>query len=109
MGVKAGLDPKIMIDVINAGSGMSTASRDKFPKSVLPRTFDYGFATRLMFKDVRLCMEESRHLGVDMPVASSVYDSWKKTNDTIGAEKDFTTIVQMVEQSMGILIKPRDE
>ena len=57
MGVKAGLDPKIMIDVINAGSGMSTASRDKFPKSVLPRTFDYGFATGLMFKDVRLCME----------------------------------------------------
>ena len=109
MGVKAGLDPKIMIDVINAGTGMSTASRDKFPKSVLPRTFDYGFATGLMFKDVRLCMEESRHLGVDMPVASSVYDSWKKTNDTIGAEKDFTTIVQMVEQSMGVLIKPRDE
>ena len=47
MGVKAGLDPAVMIDVINAGSGLNTASRDKFPRSVLPRTFDFGFATRL--------------------------------------------------------------
>src|SRR6202043_2305082 len=47
MGVKAGLDPAIMIDVINSGSGMNTASRDKFPRSVLPRTFDFGFATGL--------------------------------------------------------------
>ena len=54
MGVKSGLDPAVMIDVINAGSGMNTASRDKFPRSVLPRTFDFGFATGLMVKDVRL-------------------------------------------------------
>src|SRR5229473_8048818 len=45
MGVKAGLDPNVMIDVINSGSGMNTASRDKFPRAVLPRSFDYGFAT----------------------------------------------------------------
>ena len=38
MGVKSGLDPAVMIDVINAGSGLNTASRDKFPRSVLPRT-----------------------------------------------------------------------
>ncbi len=50
MGVKAGLDPAVMIDVINAGSGRNTASRDKFPRSVLPRTFDFGFATGLMVK-----------------------------------------------------------
>ena len=54
MGVKSGLDPKVMIDVINSGSGMNTASRDKFPRAVLPRSFDFGFATALMVKDVRL-------------------------------------------------------
>src|SRR5258708_35868451 len=54
MGVKSGLDPNVMIDVINAGSGMNTASRDKFPRAILPRTFDFGFATGLMVKDVRL-------------------------------------------------------
>ncbi len=64
MGVKSGLDPTVMIDVINAGSGMNTASRDKFPRSVLPRSFDFGFATALMVKDVRLCLDEMRSLGL---------------------------------------------
>src|ERR1700675_3528635 len=40
MCVKAGLDPAVMIDVINSGSGLNTASRDKFPRAVLPRSFD---------------------------------------------------------------------
>ena len=52
MGVKSGLDPQVMIDVINSGSGMNTASRDKFPRAVLPRSFDFGFTTGLMVKDV---------------------------------------------------------
>src|SRR6202171_368229 len=43
MGVTSGLYPHVMIDVINAGSGMTTASRDKFPRAILPRTFDFGF------------------------------------------------------------------
>ncbi|HEY5965179.1 MAG TPA: NAD(P)-dependent oxidoreductase, partial [Xanthobacteraceae bacterium] len=50
MGVKAGLDPSLMCDVINAGSGMNTATTQKFPRSVLPGTFDYGFGMALMVK-----------------------------------------------------------
>ena len=42
MGVKAGLDATVMIDVLNAGSGGTNASRDKFPRSILRRTFDYA-------------------------------------------------------------------
>jgi 3-hydroxyisobutyrate dehydrogenase len=45
MGAKGGLDTQVMIDVLNAGSGGTHASRDRFPRAVLPRTFDYGFAT----------------------------------------------------------------
>ena len=62
MGVKSGLDPKVMIDVINSGSGLNTASRDKFPRAVLPRSFDFGFATGLMVKDVRLYLDEAEAL-----------------------------------------------
>src|SRR5256885_16955074 len=66
LGVKAGLDPQVMIDVINAGSGRSTASEDKFPRAILPRSFDYGFALGLMAKDVKLCVDEADALGVPM-------------------------------------------
>jgi 3-hydroxyisobutyrate dehydrogenase-like beta-hydroxyacid dehydrogenase len=107
MGVKAGLDPSIMIDVINAGSGMSTASRDKFPRSILPRKFDYGFTTALMYKDVRLCIEESQALGVSMPVAMAVRDIWKRTNDDFGGDKDFTNVIRVIEQSMGVEVKAK--
>jgi 3-hydroxyisobutyrate dehydrogenase-like beta-hydroxyacid dehydrogenase len=68
MGVKAGLDPKILIDIINAGSGRNSATQDKFPRSILPGTFDLGFATGLSYKDVRLCVGEAEALGVPMVV-----------------------------------------
>ena len=60
MGVKAGMDPKVMLDIINAGSGRNSATQDKFPRAILPRTFDFGFATGLSYKDVRLCVEEEQ-------------------------------------------------
>jgi len=104
MGVKAGLDPAVMIDVINAGSGRNTASTDKFPKAILPRTFDLGFATALMLKDVRLCLEEAKALGVPNDVMSAVARLWELTAAEIGADKDFTTIVQPVERRAGVTV-----
>ena len=60
MGVKAGLDPRIMLDVINASSGRSTATEQKFPEVVLPRSFNQGFTAGLMLKDVNLFIS-ARH------------------------------------------------
>jgi len=104
MGVKAGLDPKVMIDVINAGSGRTTASDQKFPQSILPRTFDYGFATALMLKDVRLCAAEAKALGCPDEVMNAVLDQWEVTNAEYGGESDFTVIVKMIEKRAGVTI-----
>lgn len=97
MGVKAGLDPKVMIDVINAGSGRNSATEDKFPKSILPRTFDFGFATGLSFKDVRLCLDEAEAMGVPMVVGSAVRQMLCMTNAIYGPDSDFTSMVKIVE------------
>jgi 3-hydroxyisobutyrate dehydrogenase-like beta-hydroxyacid dehydrogenase len=97
MGVKAGLDPKVMIDVINASSGRNSATEDKFPKSVLPRTFDFGFATGLSFKDVRLCVDEAEAIGVPMVVGSAVRQLLSVTNQLYGPDSDFTCMVKTVE------------
>ncbi len=104
MGVKSGLDPNVMIDVINAGSGMNTASRDKFPRAVLPRSFDFGFATGLMVKDVRLCLEEMRSLGLSMEVAEAVGRLWEVVIRDMGAESDFTCAIQPIEQAAGVVV-----
>jgi 3-hydroxyisobutyrate dehydrogenase-like beta-hydroxyacid dehydrogenase len=104
MGVKSGLDPSIMIDVINSGSGMNTASRDKFPRAILPRTFDFGFATGLMVKDVRLFLEEAKALGLSMEVAEAVGRLWEVVIREMGAESDFTTAIKPIEKAAGVVV-----
>ncbi len=104
MGVKSGLDPKVMIDVINSGSGMNTASRDKFPRAVLPRSFDFGFATGLMVKDVRLALEEMKSLGLKMEVAEAVGRLWEVVIRDMGAESDFTSAIKPIEKAAGVVV-----
>jgi 3-hydroxyisobutyrate dehydrogenase-like beta-hydroxyacid dehydrogenase len=104
MGVKSGLDPNVMIDVINSGSGLNTASRDKFPRSILPRTFDFGFATGLMVKDVRLCLEEAKALGLSMEVAEAVGRLWEVVIREMGAESDFTSAIKPIEKAAGVVV-----
>ena len=109
MGTKAGLDPEIMLDVINAGSGRNSATQDKFSRAILPRSFDFGFATGLMQKDVALYVQVARKLGVPIDVAGAVEAIWTKTAAEFGRESDFTNIVRGIEQRAGVEVKPRTE
>ena len=105
MGVKAGLDANVLIDIINAVSGRNSATQDKFPRSILPRTFDFGFATGLSYKDVRLCVDESEALGVPMVAGAAVRQMLAITQARFGADSDFTMIAKVVEEWAGVEIK----
>jgi 3-hydroxyisobutyrate dehydrogenase-like beta-hydroxyacid dehydrogenase len=105
MGVKAGLDPRMMIDVINSGSGRNTATEAKFPKNIIPRTFDLGFTNGLMMKDVKLALSEAKALGVPMDVAEAVARALQLACDEIGPDKDLTTIVQPIERRAGVEVR----
>ena len=107
MGVKAGLDPSVMIEVINAGSGRNSASQDKFPRSILPGTFDFGFANGLMYKDLRLCLEEAESMGVPMWVGSAVRTMYQLAIANSGADGDFTTVVKPIEQWAGVEVRAK--
>jgi 3-hydroxyisobutyrate dehydrogenase len=109
MGVKRGLDAQVMIDVLNAGSGGTHASRDKFPRAVLPRTFDYGFATGLMVKDVRLYLEEARALGLPTHIADAVAALWEHTLTSEGPESDFPSVIKPIEAAAGVTVKGDSE
>jgi 3-hydroxyisobutyrate dehydrogenase-like beta-hydroxyacid dehydrogenase len=105
MGVKAGLDAKVLIDIINAGSGRNSATQDKFPRAILPGTFDFGFATGLSYKDVRLCVDEAEALGVPMVVGAAVRQMLAVTNARFGADSDFTCIAKVLEEWAGVQIR----
>ncbi len=105
MAVKGGLDPRVMLDVINASSGRNSATQDKFPRSILPGTFDYGFGTGLAYKDIRLCIDEAENLGVPMVVGAAVREMLAITNSVYGSESDYTSICRVVESWVGVEVR----
>ena len=104
MGVKAGLDPAVLIDIFNAGTGRNSATVDKFPNRILPRSFDAGFATGLAYKDVRLCVDEAETLGVPMLAGAIIREMMAVANARFGPDSDFTSIVKVVEDWAGVKI-----
>lgn len=103
-GVKAGLDPYVMIDVVNAGTGRSTASEDKFPRSILPRTFNHGFALGLMAKDLNLCISEAEALQVPMWIGNSVKQLWNYALAQGGPDQDFTRLITHLEKWANVVV-----
>jgi 3-hydroxyisobutyrate dehydrogenase len=95
-GARLGLDLTQMIDVINVSSGRSTASSDKFPRSILPRTYDFGFAGVYMAKDVRLYLEEAEQAGGPHALAAVVVQVWQRFHEA-HPEADFTYIHRYFE------------
>src|SRR5438132_4288211 len=104
LGVKAGLDPRLMIDVINAGSGRNTATEDKFTRAIFPRSFDFGFALGLMAKDVKLCIDEADALGVPMWIGNAVKQLWLYGLSQGGPDQDFTALITHIEKWAGVTV-----
>ena len=105
MGVKAGLDPKVMLEVLNTSTGRNSATQDKFPRSILPGTFDFGFATALSYKDVKLCIDEAEAMGVPMVCGAAVRQMLAVTNAMYGPDSDFTSMCRVVESWAGVEVR----
>lgn len=96
-GIKGGLDPNVMMAAINAGSGRSGASQDKFMKQVLPGTFDFGFPIGSVCKDIGLAIEECEALGVPMWVGNAARQVWNFAGRRDGMERDLTELVKSIQ------------
>jgi 3-hydroxyisobutyrate dehydrogenase-like beta-hydroxyacid dehydrogenase len=101
MGAKGGLDPKVMLSAINAGSGANGATRTVFPRSVLPRTFDYGAALHILMKDVDLAIAQGEALGVPMWVCQAARLVYKHAIMAGRGEDDIGSMVKIVEEGAG--------
>ena len=97
-GLRQGLEMSTMLDVLNASSGMNTATADKFPNRVLTQTYDAGFATRLLRKDVSLYVDAATDAGVRAGVAEAVFTLWDAYAADHGDE-DFTRVFPFVQES----------
>lgn len=94
-GLTQGLDMKTMLDVINVSSGVNSASRDKFPDRVLTGTFDAGFKTALIAKDIRLYLENTRAAGSPDSLGAAVAGIWAACDRALPGS-DFTRIFEFI-------------
>ena len=102
MGVKAGLDPQLLLDVVNAGSGRNVTTQERFARTVLTREFG-GNQLRIALKDMLLYAETAHALHVPAFVGANIAEIWQAANN-LGGEH----LVQFFEGFADVEVKRRD-
>lgn len=98
LGAKAGLDPELMIEVINASSGRNTATENKIPNHVLTRSFDYGGAMYIIEKDLELWRREAEAYQSPMWLGTTIRTLFLQSIAEVGQDKDMTALAQTLEK-----------
>lgn len=101
-GEKFGLDPHIMQKIINTSSGRSFSTDLTYPKAVLPKTWDFGFAMGLMNKDIGIAMSLIETTGVETTLNRQASEMWAKALATMGPTSDMSEIVRLTYQRAGL-------
>lgn len=103
---KAGVDPAIALDVINASSGRSNTSMNLFPERVLTRAFPRTFRLALLDKDVGIAAEVARAQRTPAPLLQLTAELFRLAHHELGEAADHVEAVQLVERWAGVDIAP---
>jgi 3-hydroxyisobutyrate dehydrogenase len=87
-GARFGLDPKVVVDVLNASTGSSFTSQTVFAGNVLTGAYGTGFALGLMAKDVRIAQSVIAAAGTDAPVLALTDERWARALGELGPAAD---------------------
>lgn len=94
-GLSQGIDMKTMLDVVNVSTGQNTATADKFPKRILTETFDAGFKTKLLTKDVNLFVRNAKAAGTPLTLATTLAAIWNGADAAL-PDSDFTKVYEYI-------------
>jgi 3-hydroxyisobutyrate dehydrogenase len=97
-GRRFGLDPVVMLEVINAASGRSPATENKWPNFVITEKYDAGFAMRLMVKDIRLALGIEHATGVPALASEAVLAAWEAALADLPPGADHTAIARWLSE-----------
>ena len=101
-GVKAGLDPQTMLDVVNVSSGRSFATMERIPAAALDRSFPVRFTTELLHKDIKMCLDEAEKIGAPMMVNQAARQFLAFLLTQGYGSKDNVASMQQFEQWAGV-------
>jgi 3-hydroxyisobutyrate dehydrogenase len=90
VGDRFGLDPAVMIDVMNVSTGKSFNTENVIKQQVISREFASGFALGLLAKDVTIAADLAAAIDVDSPLARLSSALLREARDRVGADRDHT-------------------
>ena len=102
IGQRLGLDPALMVDVLNASTGMNNSTQKKFRQFVLSRSFDSGFGLDLMLKDVGIALEVARETGTPAPFSALCRELSAACAAMLGPGADHTELAKLSERLAGV-------
>jgi 3-hydroxyisobutyrate dehydrogenase len=93
-GQRFGLDPVQVLEIVNASSGRSGSTENKWPRFVLPGTYDSGFGLRLMLKDMRIAVDLAEQVGLPSRLGAEAVSLWARAAGELPADADHTEIAR---------------
>jgi 3-hydroxyisobutyrate dehydrogenase len=101
VGSAFGLDPRVMLQVLNGSTGRNHATEVKMEKFVLSRAFDSGFSLRLMVKDLRTALDLAHETGTPVPLGAGALEECVAAFRMLGEGADHTEVAAYVERRSG--------
>lgn len=100
-GKRYGLDPKVMVDVLNESTGGSWITRTHFHQRVFNRAFDDPFKLELMLKDIGIALQLATQTGTPMPLSALGQQLWRMADHAAGPGASVSELVRWVESLSG--------
>jgi 3-hydroxyisobutyrate dehydrogenase len=97
-GLKAGLDMKLVLEVITKGAATSWQMENR-GKTILEDKFDFGFAVDWMRKDLRICMETARETGADLAVTQTIDAFYAEIQAMGGGRWDTSSLIRRLRKA----------
>jgi 3-hydroxyisobutyrate dehydrogenase len=101
IGQRFGLDPALMVDVLNASTGMNNSTQKKFKQYVLSRSFDSGFSLDLLAKDLSIALGVGRETGTPTPFSALCKELVAGAQAMLGPGQDHTALTKLSETLAG--------
>lgn len=104
VGKKFGLDPAVMVDILNASTGMNNSTKVKFKQFVLSDSWASGFALDLMVKDIGIALDVADDLDVEVPLSKLCHSIWKSAQADLGSGHDHTEVAKFAAKTAQVTL-----
>lgn len=102
MGTKAGVEPRVLSEVISKSSGQSWVLSHHLPKKAFKGDFEPGFMVDLMYKDLGLALDLSSELNVPVQFGAASRQVYELAKAAGKGRQDFSSILELLEERVGV-------